>query len=74
MSDLNVSAASSKINSYISEVRTPLMGIAIIMVMLFHSDFGVLGCLNKPFAHYGHWAVDIFLFLSGFGISYLLQL
>ncbi|MBR2126079.1 MAG: acyltransferase [Akkermansia sp.] len=61
----------------ISNQRTLLMGIAIILVMLYHigtSD----SCrfpfpLSDLFLWYGHWGVDIFLFLSGFGICYSLN-
>lgn len=36
--------------------------------MLFHGSFGVLGPLGYITSLYGHWAVDLFFFVSGFGI------
>lgn len=50
----------------ISNVRTYLMGIAMMMVVLFHVGIG-------PFGYFGYWGVDIFLFLSGFGICFSLS-
>ncbi len=61
----------------ISNQRTLLMGIAIILVMLYH--IGITHSCRYPFplsdlfSWYGHWGVDIFLFLSGFGICYSLN-
>ena len=52
----------------ISKYRTPLMGLATIWVSLFHfrcvmgvSPFGLFDAM-------GYGGVDIFLFLSGFGL------
>lgn len=50
--------------------RKELMGIAIIMVLLYH-----LCCWpqwNNPLRIFGHWfiGVDLFLFLSGFGLCF----
>lgn len=53
------------------------MGVAMISVMLYHTAIGK--CCDFPFPFsdiflwYGHWGVDIFLFLSGFGICYSLK-
>jgi len=52
----------------ISAFRAPLMGFATIWVSLFHFR-SVIG--NSPFGLFdslGYGAVDIFLFLSGFGL------
>lgn len=50
----------------ISFSRTQTMGVAMIMVMLFH--------MNTPyFSVFGHWGVDIFMFVSGFGIYHALN-
>lgn len=43
------------------------MGIAIISIMLFHQEFSSIPPLNI-FHNYGHWGVEIFLFLSGMGM------
>lgn len=53
----------------ISKYRTPLMGIAILWVMLFHSTLNSfpLHMINQ-IKHMGYMGVDIFMFLSGFGI------
>lgn len=49
----------------ISSNRLYMMGIAMLSIMLFH--LGV-----PPFSWCGYWGVDIFLFVSGFGIHYSL--
>lgn len=52
----------------ISTHRTYLMGIAMIMVLVFHAFtwiYNPIGIINL-----GYVGVDIFLFLSGFGLSY----
>lgn len=55
----------------LSRYRTPLMGIAIIGIMLFHSSFpveyySILGFIK----HNGYAGVEIFFLLSGFGIYF----
>ncbi len=59
-------------NETLSAHRTYLMGIAMVSVMLFHE-----GWINwTPFVAFricGHLGVDIFLFLSGFGLVYSLR-
>lgn len=54
--------------SLISSYRSSLMGVATIMVLLFHfqANFGIapIDC----FSSIGYGGVDIFLFLSGFGL------
>lgn len=56
----------SEITDRISLSRNYIMGIAMVMVILFH-------CKVFPFNWFGYWGVDIFLFLSGFGIYFSLS-
>lgn len=55
-------------NFSISKYRTPLMGFAMIWVMLFHLPISC-SYLN-PIKHLGYLGVDIFLFLSSYGLYY----
>lgn len=57
----------------VSKYRSSIMGICIVFIMLFHNEFGVLGPFAYPFKNYGHWGVDVFLFVSGFGLYYSLN-
>lgn len=59
----------------LSKYRTPLMGIAAIMIIACHaSGNGVLmPTYIKKFLTYGNLGVDIFLFLSGMGCYYSLS-
>lgn len=52
----------------VSKYRTPLMGIAMLWIMLFHTyiDFPIVGSLTKM----GYLGVDIFIFLSAYGLYY----
>lgn len=54
----------------LSKYRTQIMGIAILWVMLFHTqnDFGYR-IINR-LANIGYGGVDVFLFMSGFGLYY----
>ena len=52
----------------ISRHRTALMGFAIIGILLFHSRIAVPYIDNLFVIGYG--GVDIFLFLSGFGLFF----
>lgn len=62
------------VNSLISASRAQLMGVFIIVIMLFHNSFGAIGYYaSLPFGIYGHWGVDAFLFLSGFGLFFSLK-
>ena len=61
------------LSSIIARSRIFLMGLAMIVIMLFHNSFGVLGYFSLPFSVYGHWGVDVFIFLSGFGIYHALK-
>lgn len=56
----------------ISQVRNVLMGCAMLTVMLFHQFFTVFPG-SFVFRWYGDLGVDVFLFLSGFGIYHSLR-
>ena len=53
----------------ISQNRSFIMGFSIISIMLFHQQW-----INFPpfnaFHIWGHYGVDIFLFVSGFGLAF----
>lgn len=51
----------------ISENRKALMGLSMLSIMLFHQYFTSVLPFNF-FHNYGHWGVDVFLFLSGMGL------
>lgn len=51
----------------VSRYRSALMGLAMLSIMLFHQRFVSVFPFNA-FLAFGHWAVDIFLFLSGMGM------
>ncbi len=49
------------------------MGCAIIGVMLFHATDDYLWDLSYHFfSRFGRWGVELFLFVSGFGIYFAL--
>ena len=61
----------------LSEKRTCLMGIAMLFIMLFHQSW-IWGTnpIYLPFIFfhiYGNWGVDIFFFVSGFGLFFSLK-
>ena len=60
------------LNQLISKNRLYVMGMAMISIMLFHQPW-----LNGGFYDimhcYGHWGVDVFLVISGFGIGHSLE-
>ncbi len=58
--------------TYFSKHRLYFMGIAMICVMLFHQKF-LEGRLFDFFHACGHWGVDLFLVVSGFGIAHSLM-
>lgn len=49
-----------------------MMGLAILFIVMFHQHF-ITGPITSFFHSYGHFGVDVFLFLSGFGIYYSLN-
>lgn len=58
----------------LSSNRTFLMGMAILSIMLFHQSW-IYGW-NPIFAFfhfYGNWGVDVFFFVSGFGLYHSLK-
>lgn len=50
-----------------SKYRSALMGVAMLSIMFSHQRFVHVFPFNI-FESYGHWGVDIFLFLSGMGM------
>ena len=50
-----------------SRYRSTLMGVAMLSIMLSHQRFVHVFPINL-FMSFGHWGVDIFLFLSGMGM------
>lgn len=55
----------------ISTYRSTLMGIAILWVIFYHFGFHTPGFSH--IARFGYVGVDIFMFLSGFGLFYSLN-
>lgn len=69
--DNNALLSSQTIVKAIAEDRTYLMGIAMLMVLIFHAFcwiYNPFGVLNIGYA-----GVDIFLFLSGYGLAHSYQ-
>ena len=60
-------------NETISKNRTAIMGIAMISVMLVHQLFFYGNPFVDFFHLYGLWGVDVFLFVSGFGMVHSLR-
>lgn len=62
------------IRRWFNQNRSLMMGVAMLMVMIRHHqslvDFGKTG---NQIATYGQWGVDIFIFLSGYGIFHSLN-
>jgi peptidoglycan/LPS O-acetylase OafA/YrhL len=52
----------------ISKYKTELMGFAILWVILFHS--GLKFPFIEPFTSLGYGGVDVFFFLSGYGLYF----
>ncbi len=48
------------IKSRISESRTFVMGVSMLIIMLFHQHF-VERALFNPVSEFGLWGVDIFM-------------
>ncbi|MBQ8047212.1 MAG: acyltransferase family protein [Prevotella sp.] len=65
----------TKLTDTIRQHRTGIMGIAMLCIMLFHQSWiwGKVHVLFFLFHVYGHWGVDIFFFVSGFGLYYSLN-
>ena len=60
------------VSSLTTRWRTFIMGVATIMVVLFHSPYREIPVL-RLFHNFGWWGVDIFLFVGGFGCVYSLR-
>ncbi len=56
--------------AYFSRYRGPLMGFAMLFVMLFHCSGLPIGTLGYAIHRIGNVGVDMFLFLSGIGLWY----
>lgn len=52
--------------------RDPLKGLAILWIVFFHARLNLTGCLST-FQQLGYAGVDIFFFLSGFGLYHSLS-
>lgn len=62
------------ISQLLSDKRAYLMGIAMLSIMLFHQSWIVDRNPFFSFFHiYGNWGVDLFFFVSGFGLYYSLK-
>lgn len=57
----------------VSKYRTYLMGVSIIMIMFYHNQWVRDVVWLKPINFYGDFGVDVFLFVSGFGIFHSLR-
>lgn len=57
------------IEQSISPNRYFLMGNAMVAIMLFHQHWLKNSVFFDIFHQYGHWGVDIFLLVSGYGIA-----
>lgn len=56
------------LNEALSRARLFIMGTSILIIMLFHNSFQCMSVFGYPIGLYGHWCVDIFIFVSGWGI------
>lgn len=52
----------------VSKYRTPFMGVAMLFVLIFHAMCSIYNPLG--YFNIGYVGVDIFLFLSGFGLTF----
>lgn len=59
--------------STISKYRTVLMGIATLWIAFLHAQMWFRNPILATFKFTGHNGVDVFLFLSGFGLYYAYQ-
>lgn len=57
----------------LSNYRTPIMGIAMICIMLYHQTWVLNGFFMEWIHLLGYIGVEIFLFLSGFGLVHSLS-
>jgi len=61
-----------KLSAMLSKHRNVLMGFAAIWIVCFHANLKTNIFLIDAFFSSGDYGVDIFVFLSGFGLSYSL--
>lgn len=66
-----IKLSDTEINSAIKQHRTALMGVAMLMVIVYHSFCWVYNPLGR--ANIGFAGVDIFMFLSGLGLCFSFQ-
>ena len=62
--------------SVVSQFRSEIMGVAIILVLLCHCSgfsWGMFQPYVKELAHLGACGVDIFLFVSGYGLFFSMK-
>lgn len=55
-------------NDHLSKHRSFIMGVAILAIMMFHQPFVFGDPFTEVFHLYGYWGVELFLFVSGFGL------
>ena len=60
-------------NTIIKENKLYIMGCAMIAILLVHQPFFFGNYFVDFFHMYGLWGVELFLFVSGFGIVYSLK-
>ena len=56
----------------LSKSRSFIMGLAMVSIMWFHQGW-MHDVVSKGFGFVGHFGVDIFFFVSGFGVVYALR-
>lgn len=61
------------LNAFIAQHRASIMGISILMIMLYHQTWFYDGAIWEYSHLTGRWGVDVFLFLSGWGIVHSLR-
>lgn len=60
-------------NSLISKYRIPIMGLSMISIMLYHQNWITEGFFFEWIRMLGYIGVEVFLFISGFGIAHSLM-
>lgn len=63
-----------KVNYHIvSQYRTEIMGIAMLLILFYHSSFPVLPPIVKELHDIAYFGVDIFILMSGMGLYVSLE-
>lgn len=62
----------STFNALISKYRMPVMGISMVSIMLYHENWIADGIFFEWVRMLGYIGVEVFLFISGFGIAHSL--